>query len=79
VLTARLGEGTLGDEAEIPLQPVEETTAEQRFPYSPLSGDGYAGADIHTAAAEGPHTRAAGCFLKELQPMERPRWSRGDA
>lgn len=47
----------------------------QRFPCSHLSEEDHARADIHTAACEGPHTRADGCFLKELQPMERPHWS----
>ena len=56
------GGGALGTRAEIPLQYVEKTTF---------------GADIHTAAWGGAHTRAAGYFLKELQLMKSPHRSRG--
>lgn len=49
------GRSTPGANAEIPLQPVKETTLEQVFRR----------ADIHTAAHGGPHTGAVGYFLKK--------------
>ena len=50
------GGGVPGVRADIPLQAVEETMLEQIF----------------TAAHGVPRTRAAGYFLKELQPVEKP-------
>lgn len=39
-------------------------------------GEDHSGVDSHTMAHGGPPTRAGGCFLKELQPVESPHWSR---
>lgn len=70
------GGGAPNVEAEIPLQPAEETTVGQRFPCSNLSGEDYAEADTHTAACEELHSRAAGCAQKDLKPLGSSHWSR---
>jgi len=36
----------------------------------------HAGADNRPAAHRGPHAGAGGYFLKELQPIENPPWSK---
>lgn len=39
-------------------------------------GEDHSGADTHTAASEGSHTRAGGYFLKDLWSVESPWRSR---
>jgi len=63
--------GAPGSGAELPLQLLEGGHGDADC--SPAAhGEDHAGADIHTAACGGHHTRAGGCALKEAAAHGEP-------